>query len=118
MTEERTILETTPTSSATEHDSSLWIFKGGQIFILLGGMFCSFIVLLVTTAVGISGFVSLCVSVIPAGSSIVYVILFFLGKPPHYQRDFSERIFGGIELDYSSGRMRKNPLFIEEGEEL
>jgi hypothetical protein len=47
----------------------------------------------------------------PVVLTFVYVLVFLMGKPPHYQGDLIEQYTSGANLDYQPKKMvRINPL--------
>lgn len=113
LSKESNTLITTPTSSATEHESKVWIFKGWEFLILIGGVIAGIVALVFGSVIfhlqGISAMGFACFPVI---LTFVYVFFFLLGKPPHYQDDVMEKFIYGSDLDYFPKKMSKlNPLY-------
>ena len=84
-----------------------WFMLPGSMIIVGIGMF----ILLFKT--GANLFLASVFSGMPLVISLLYLLFFIIGKPPHYQADFIEHLIHGPKYPYSIPHGRLFPVRIE-----
>lgn len=71
---------------------------------------CFFILSISPGIQDISMVIKIVVGFSPLILSIAYVVVFFIGRPPHFQEDFFENILTGPCFNICRARKTKNPF--------
>jgi hypothetical protein len=92
----------TPTHSVEEsHGAALWL-KGNQSMYLIAGVFFSVIIAVVGNFLHWSSIDVLIAFPVPIIISIIYLLIFHIGKPPGYQEDALCLFIEGANEDFTS----------------
>ena len=110
----KTDLRLTDTNAASDSRGRTWGLDGSLFWWLVGGIgaaITTFFLLLVVLKMTLG--VSLGIALVPLSVSLVYIFGLRQGKPPGYDRDWFEYIFGarGFSPDPDRARIHKHPLY-------